>query len=255
MMNLSLPSVFESRPELYDALVDWSKRLGNEGPFYRTLFEEVSARRVLDAACGTGHHAELFHSWGLEVEGADLSAGMVDYCRKTIGEPAGLHWVRRSFEQPPELPGQFDAVVCVGNSLALAADLPAVRRAIAAMHAALRQGGVCIVQVVNLWRVPEGPTQWQQCRRVRLAGEDHLLMKGLHRAGNFGHIDLVDVRLTADAAEPRYDAARFIGIEPDDLLGAARDAGGAAIRLLGSIQASPYVRDSSPDLILVSKRT
>jgi SAM-dependent methyltransferase len=55
-------SVFEDRPELYDALVDWSKRLAREEPFFRAVFEQVAARRVLDAACGTGRHAALFQS-------------------------------------------------------------------------------------------------------------------------------------------------------------------------------------------------
>ena len=44
--------------ELYDALVDWPKRLANEEPFYRQLFERYNVKSVLDVACGTGHSGQ-----------------------------------------------------------------------------------------------------------------------------------------------------------------------------------------------------
>ena len=43
--------------------------VGERGPFYRDLFAEAGVRTVLDTACGTGHHAEMFHSWGLASKG------------------------------------------------------------------------------------------------------------------------------------------------------------------------------------------
>ncbi len=162
------PSVFEQRVELYDALIDWPKRLANETPFYRHWFETVSARRVLDAACGSGRHAALFHEWGLHVEGADASPAMIAWCRRRYGETADLRWVERSYTQPPSPPGRFDAVICVGNSLALSREQDDLAPALAAMLASLRPGGVCIVQVLNLWRLPDGPTQYPKCVRVRL---------------------------------------------------------------------------------------
>ena len=63
--------------DIYDVMIDWPKRLAHEGPFFRRLFQRADARRVLDAACGTGRHAALMHSWGLEVEAADISPAMI----------------------------------------------------------------------------------------------------------------------------------------------------------------------------------
>lgn len=112
--------MFDAFADIYEKMIDWPKRLAHEGAFYRRWFEWASVQSVLDVACGSGHHAAMFHSWGLEVEGADLSNPMIDRARSNFGQPPGLHWVVRGFEQPLETEKLFDAAVCVGNSLPLA---------------------------------------------------------------------------------------------------------------------------------------
>ena len=40
----------------YDRFVNWPSRLAAELPFIESQLEAAGARRVLDAACGTGQH-------------------------------------------------------------------------------------------------------------------------------------------------------------------------------------------------------
>jgi len=239
----------------YDALIDWPKRLAREEPFFRKHFEAVNVRRLLDTACGTGRHAAMFHAWGIEVEAADLSAAMIEQARRMYGQHPNLRWVQRSFTEPVDAPCAFDAVVCLGNSLALA-QAPADRdRACSAMWDALRDGGVCILQVLNLWRVPEGPTQWQKCVRVELDGRDHVLLKALHRAGDRGHVDLIDLTLSdKGGVTQRAESACFAGIEADQLRGRLRALGADPVLLYGDYEGTPYDRDAGTDLIVVAHK-
>ena len=71
--------------DVFEDLVDWPKRLEGEGPFFRGLFARTGAQAVLDGACGTGHHGALFHSWGMSVEGADISPRMIERARALHG--------------------------------------------------------------------------------------------------------------------------------------------------------------------------
>jgi SAM-dependent methyltransferase len=245
---------FELDPESYDALVDWERRLANEGPFCRRLFEEAGVRRVLDAACGTGHHAAMFHSWGLQVEAADISPEMIDYCRTAHGESDSLRWVVRSFVEPASPVGTFDAVACVGNSIALAPDIGTVNQAIGAMLSALRPGGVCVIQALNLWRLPEGPTTWQKWRHVRRDDGDEIVIKGLHRAGDRGFIEFIDLRVAADGVSKRFNRATILGLREADLRAAVESAGGRDVSLYGTFQNEPYDPQTSPDLVLVCSR-
>jgi SAM-dependent methyltransferase len=214
----------------------------------------------------------MFHSWGLRVQGADAEPTMIEYCRRAHGESARLQWVVRSFDQPatpgerdrPQpvtgsfdqaaTPGDFDAVVCVGNSLALAGDMAAVRRAVAAMLASLRTGGVCLVQVLNLWALPEGPVQWQKCKALPAATGERVLLKGVHRVGDRGHISFVDLRLTGGKLTWTSHAAIFCGLRAADLQDAATVAGGSDAQCYGSFRGEAHDPASSNDLILVCRR-
>ena len=247
-------SQFDNFAGLYDALIDWPKRLANETPFYRALFERIGVRSVLDAACGTGGHAALFHSWGCRVEGADLSPAMIEFCRSQFAESQSLRWVVRAFDQPTDVADAFDAVVCIGNSLSLVADLAEAERALRQMLAAIRPGGVCVLQVLNLWRLPDGPPVWQKCKRVTLDGQDHILVKGVHRVGSRGFVDLIDLTISAAAVTPRFDAPVFIGFEASDLTRMVGEAGAARVQCYGTFQHDPYQREQSPDLIVVAEK-
>ncbi len=245
---------FELDPESYDALVDWPKRLANEEPFYRRRFAEAGAQRVLDVACGTGHHVALFHSWGLHAEGADIDPPMIEFCRVQHGQSESLNWVIRSFTEPAAPPGTFDAAACVGNSLALVPDIETVAHVLKAMLASLRPGGVCIAQVVNLWRLTEGPTTWQKCQRRPRPDGDQILIKGMHRVGGCGHVDFIDIRLAGTQLRSATHAARFLGLRDTDLRSAALAGGADNVRFWGSYQETPYDPATSPDLILTCVR-
>jgi SAM-dependent methyltransferase len=183
--------LFNDLTDIYEAMIDWPKRLAHEERFFRCLFERVGVRSIVDVACGTGHHAAMFHSWQLRVEGADISPAMIERARRTFGEPPGLRWAVRGFDAPIERTEPFDAAICVGNSLALAPDKRTVERAVGQMLAAVRPGGVVVVHVLNLGHLPDGPCVWQKSKRATLPQGDVLILKGIHRCGPRGYVELV----------------------------------------------------------------
>jgi SAM-dependent methyltransferase len=281
--------MFDDFSDVYEAMIDWPKRLAHEEPFYRRLFKRLEARSVLDAACGTGQHAAMFHSWGLRVEGADLSAAMIERARAKFGQPPGLNWAVRGFDQPVELAEPFDVAVCVGNSLALAPDLATVHRAIRQMLAAVREGGAIVVQVLNLGRLADGPCAWQKCRRVtlpapasvasptgtaplfadkgghavehlpktssasNLSAGNTLVVRGVHRCGNRGYVEVLVIDTSGEPAL-RSESTEFLGLEADDLEHAARDAGAKNVAIFGGYQDRPFDRQQSVDLVMVAER-
>ncbi len=239
-------------PEVYDALVDWPKRLAREEPFYRHVFDQVGVRSVVDVACGSGRHAAMFRDWGLRVEAADVSPEMIELARQRFGESPNLHWVVRGFDEPIAS-GPFDAAVCVGNSLALAPDRKTVAEAVRQLLAAVRPGGAAIVQVLNLGRLPDGPCRWQVIKRATVSGRELLLVKGMHRSGSCGFVDLVVVP-AAGEGPPHTESAHLLGIDAEELQQMARDAGAATVSLYGDYQRTPFDSGQSPDIIVLARK-
>jgi SAM-dependent methyltransferase len=245
--------LFDDLSAVYEAIIDWPKRLANEAPFFRRLVERCGARRVLDTACGAGHHAAMFHRWGLEVEGADLSPAMVTRARTMFGEPQGLRFVVRSFTVPVESTEPWDLVVCVGNSLALAPDEARVEAAVVQMLAATKPGGAVALQVLNLWQLPDGPCRWQKFRRLTLGHGELWVAKGVHRSGNRGYVDLLVAPLDASAAAPYTESIPFLGLEAEGLESILKRAGAREIQWFGGYQESRYDRAQSTDLLVVAR--
>jgi len=245
--------VFHELTEVYEAMIDWPKRLAHEAPFYRRLLERIGARHVLDAACGTGHHAAMLHGWGLRVEGADLSPQMIERAAAAFGQPEGLRFVVRGFDQPAGGSGPFDAALCVGNSLPLAPDAATVGRAIHALLAAVRDGGALAVHVLNLWRLPDGPCVWQKCRRAELPQGEMLILKGVHRHGRRGLVELV-VASPAGGPPVFAQSVPFLGLEAAELEAMARQAGAARVSFFGGYDEHSYQPDKSVDLLMVAEK-
>ena len=245
---------FDDMTDLYEAMIDWPKRLANEAPFFRSLFEHAKVERIADVACGTGRHANMFHDWGLEVQGSDISLNMIQRAREQFGESERLRWKVQGFEDSIGPAGAFDAVVCIGNSLALAPDTAAAEQALRHMLQALRPGGLAIVHVLNLWKLPEGPCIWQKLIRQTTAQGKSAILKGVHRCQDKGYVELVIIDDGANDASIPSRSVRFLGLKADDLGAIARESGAMDVTFFGSHQHQPYDAGKSPDLIMVATK-
>jgi SAM-dependent methyltransferase len=248
MMSLN----FDVLAEAYDAMIDWDKRLANEAPFYRKLFEQVGARSVLDTACGTGRHAAMFAEWGLRVEAADLNPRMIEHCQARYAGTPNLSFVARSFLLPAERPA--DVVVCTGNSLALVEASQQADAAIAALCASARSGGAVVVHVLNLLSREEGPVRWDKCKRTNLSTGDALITKGTHRAGHHGYVDFLLADISGPTPKLTVDSVRFLELHREHLEAQCLRHGCDAVKAFGSYRMEPYDALTSGDLILVATK-
>jgi SAM-dependent methyltransferase len=124
---------------------------GNAAAFGPYLDGLAPGARVLDCACGTGPLAVGLAEQGFDVTATDASPRMVERTR-ALAAGAGVALIARECRWD-QLPDQgfapFDAVFCVGNSLAHAPGGAARRTALHAMTGALAPGGVLVLTSRN----------------------------------------------------------------------------------------------------------
>ena len=120
---------------------------GSAAAFLPYLEELAPGARVLDSAAGTGPLAVGLAQHGFDVVATDASRGMVERTR-ALAERAGVDLVARECRWE-DLESQgfapFDAVLCVGNSLAHAPGRAARRAALEAMAGAMKPGGLLVL--------------------------------------------------------------------------------------------------------------
>jgi SAM-dependent methyltransferase len=241
----------------YDRFVNWPARLARELPPLERLFRESGVHRVLDAACGTGQHALALGRDGYEVAGADLSLPMIERARAN----AAAAGVKATFvvaglgELAKALPGPFDAVICLGNSLPHLLTAQAVQAALADLAALLRSGGRLVIQNRNYDRV------WRERERfmpleVHREGEQEWLF--------FRFVDLHEATLTFNVVtlercggrwSYRAGATELRPILAGQLAADLQAAGFVDVVLWGDYEGAPFDAQTSSDLIAAARKS
>jgi SAM-dependent methyltransferase len=140
----------------YDSVVRWDKRLAREAPFFRQLFEERGVTSLADVGCGTGKHAILFSTWGIEVWGLDPNEDMLEGARENAHEAgANVHLALAGFGEVHKTVGEVDGAVSLGNALPHVGDIDTLRVALTDLAEAIRPGGPLVIHMLNHDRIDE----------------------------------------------------------------------------------------------------
>ncbi|NKE62658.1 class I SAM-dependent methyltransferase [Lentzea sp. PSKA42] len=131
--------------ELYEKVFlsrgkDFEAEAGSVAGLVRSRFP--AAGSLLDVACGTGAHLEAFQRLFEEVAGVEPADGMRERAAARLPGVAVHGDDMRDFD----LGRTFDAVVCLGNSVACMPDRADLDAAIARMADHLVTGGVLVVE-------------------------------------------------------------------------------------------------------------
>lgn len=218
-----------------------------------TLFERYGTKTALDCACGTGVHTEIVAREGFCVVGSDASEHMLEVARSKLSAAGLAVDLYRSTwrDLPVVVPGRYDAVICMGNSLPLEPDGEAVVESLKGMYAMLNDGGVLLVsntnadrqlaEMVGLEVVEPEP----EC--FLLLVRDYGDIKTTHR---YFFIDTV-------SGEPsmRHCRCELLNLTAEKMESLSRLAGIDKYTLYGEKDFTPYSRHESERLIFVAEKS
>ena len=142
----------QSFVEKWDQLIDWAARAEGEGRFFIDMLRARSKQKVLDVATGTGFHSVQLLRAGFNVKSVDGSAAMLvkafDNARNHgyVLHTAVADWRWLTQDVPA---GEYDAIICLGNSFTHLFEESDRRRALAEFYAALKPDGILIVDQRN----------------------------------------------------------------------------------------------------------
>jgi SAM-dependent methyltransferase len=226
--------------DFYDRLADdyhlvygdrWEEATESQGAALQRVIEAArpGARDVLDCACGIGTQAIGLARRGYRVHGTDISARSLERARREAQRlGAVVSFKLADFRDLVPVPGDFDVVIACDNALPHLLDDAEITRALRAMRAKLRPGGLLVVSVRDYDRaLRERPALAQP---LLIAGPPRRLFVRFHdwepppsplyAVRFFVLTEIADGRWTLDQHATRYRA-----ITSDALSRAAQSAG------------------------------
>ncbi len=244
----------------FDVMTDWEARLEFEGPFWRRLFQQYHVESVLDAACGTGGHAIEFARWGLRAAGADLSLRMLEMARlKARMAGVDVPFVMADFTGLSQhFTADFEAVLCVGNSLPHVLTENELDAALRGMRDVLRPGGVLVIQNLNYDR------RWRE--RPRFFALDSGWLEGrevlVWRLADYHEADPPAITFHTAVFQKGDDGRWTVEVNSarqrpwfrDELVDRLEAVGMSVEALYGRFDGRGFEPLTSPDIILVARK-
>lgn len=256
--------MYDKLASIYDYFVNWESRLAYELPFLeqqlRTLGEDPSQIRVMDTACGTGHHAIALAKLGFQVSGSDLFPEMVslaDANAKAAGEQvsfrtAGFGRISDTFSQP----GDFDAVLCLGNSLPHVDSNEDLHKTLQDFKSLLRSGGLLLLQMRNFDLVMGEKKRWMEPQSVKDGTKEWLFLR-FYDFEDDGKIQFNILSLQRKADSPwqtQLTSTHLLPIHSEQMKTELGLLGFRDIQLFGNLAAEPFLADSSGDLVIIATK-
>jgi SAM-dependent methyltransferase len=135
----------------WDDLIDWESRAESEGDFFIDVLKKRGVKRVLDVATGTGFHSVRLLKAGFEVVSTDGSPSML---AKAFENAKDQGYILRTVHADwrvlnRDVHGEFDAIVCLGNSFTHLFKEKDRRKALAEFYTMLKHDGVLVIDQRN----------------------------------------------------------------------------------------------------------
>lgn len=221
--------------------LDLVERYGDSAPWYDAVYEAIGdhaasaaalaawierrnpgARTVLEGACGTGLVLRRLADRGFEVDGFDLAPAMIAQARRRL--PGARLWVDdlRTWT----VRARYDAIVCVGSSIAYVVTEAALRDAIGRMADRLAPGGVLLVEP---WFPPE---VWEDGRRDRLTVDrdgTRIVRESTSSRDGDRSILRFDFRIDGPGVSRRFSESHVMGLFTDGQMRSAFARAGLAV--------------------------
>jgi glycine/sarcosine N-methyltransferase len=237
---------------MYDAMTAPTARMVRERPFFSRLVEQYGIGTAVDAGSGTGFHALLLSQLGVRVTAVDLSQEMLTrLADNAAAMKLTIPTVQVSLqEMSAKLPGTYDAVVCMGNTLAHLLTREGLEEVVREFASIIRPGGVLLLQVLNYERILSRQERIQSVREepngmiVRFYDFGEPLLK-------FNILRLVK---RDGGVSPELSSIDMRPVLLPELKGILAAAGFGETLVYGDITMSTFDPSTSSDLIVATVR-
>jgi len=248
-------SAFDDISLAYDNTTEWDARLSREMPFLLALIGKPEKKRVLDIACGSGHHTVALAAQGSQVIGLDMSRTMIRAAEKhaETNKAKPTFIVADMIDVDSVVEGSFDLIFCLGNSLALLHDIDSVRQLIKTIYDRLNNRGSFVAQVLNFEEIHWTGFRNFPMKTGRLSDETEVTFSRM-----FEHTDYPDsstlimsvFRKTNDEWISEVSTQKVLNLNYNQMNDVLSTAGFTRVEFFSDYNESPFERKASRNMVI-----
>jgi glycine/sarcosine N-methyltransferase len=247
-----IASFYDALAPAYDSMTSPGKRVARELPLFRNLVAQYAIATAIDAGSGTGFHAFLLAGLGVKVTAVDLSTEMLNRLEQAAAAgKTDITTVQSDLrELSSRLSGTFDALVCMGNTLAHIPDRAALDQTLRGFAARVKSGGVVLIQLLNYAKILARRERIQSVREDQ--GNTFIRFYDFeeHRI----RFNILRLERSGGETVPSLSSVDLHPVLLPELVEALGRAGFVWREAYGDVAMSPFDPSSSPDLILLALR-
>lgn len=238
--------------ETYDEMTRFDERLQSEKAVLQKWVDRYQIQSAMDVACGTGLHSILLSGMGVRTVGADISDEMLQKAKLHAADMGvKVRWVQSSLQELRQnIKGEFDAVLCLGNSIPHLLNQSDLYTTFQNFSDLLKPEGIAVIQLLNYRRM--------------LANKERIV--GIHRQGKWEYIrfyDFQDERIQFNILTINWSGNKnthslnstlLYPYGKEELEQALHKKGFTDLQYYGDMQFNPFELETSPNLVVVGKK-
>lgn len=210
--------------------------------FLHDYLSDESLASVLDIGCGTGTFALESSQTGIRVLGVDLSEDMVEISRKKARESGNTaSFSVADMRDLGSIGGQFDGVLCLGNTLAHVSGENELKQVLAQFW---KKGTHLLLQTVNYDRILA-----KQVRELPLIKTSNLIFHRFYTHRSDGKIEFAMKIEFPDTRRVVSGVNLLFPITHDILENSLLETGWEVTGLWGNFVKEPWTQDSPATVV------
>ena len=249
---VSVEAFYDALAPDYDLMTGFHNRFVREKPFFKLLVEKYDIASAVDAGCGTGFHSLLMAQLGVAMTAVDVSAEMIRAVDRHARElKLNVRTVQTDFGNLRDaLPGGYDAVLSMGNSITHLLSDEEVRAAFDSFAAILKPRGILFLQTLNYDRILE---QRGRIQSVKEAGTK-TFVRFYDYSEELVSFNILTIDRTQDHPVQSMQSVQLRPLRSDEVVGKLQASGFTEIKLFGGISMEEFDPATSKDLVVLGRK-
>ena len=248
----SLMHFYDALAPSYDTMTSFPKRFVQERPFFHVLVERFRIRTAIDAGCGTGFHSILLAQLGVHVTAVDVSSQMLKEVERHAADlHVSIKRVESTFQElQSHVWGEFDALFCMGNSLAHVLDQQELKLSFKNFFSVLKPGGALFLQSLNYDRIM---MKRERVQSIKESGET-TFVRFYDYDEDAVLFNILTINRTNNGAKQTLNTIRLRPILRNELVLLLEEAGFVSVNVYGGISLEDFQPEVSKDLVVLARK-